>query len=267
MQSLDQQQSWLWVVQHRLPLFLRSDLYSEYKLCKLLTTAPPELRVQAFQFSKHAATKTNTLSSAKQPHTSTHVPKQPERTSLPQEDLDTIALPSLPVSPPSLGQRISRRSSLTALPQGSNMQVHTHRHHQAAGWQNLGSNTPIAASKSDIELGTRAKTVAPRSHKFCHKRSSSMELPNTVVTYQEATLPAEDKELPSHPIPEILGTKSGMGALWRFLRGTAGEKNWLFWLDAERVKYYHKPTDQQRSVIQTKMESRLAGHCVPDIWY
>ena len=25
-----------------------------------------------------------------------------------------------------------------------------------------------------------------------------------------------------------------------------GERNWLFWLDAERVKYYTKPIDQQR---------------------
>ena len=140
--------------------------------------------------------------------------------------------------------------------------MRTHLHHDAGGWQNPGSNTPVAASKSDIELhsGARAKTGG---RKFCHKRSSSVELPSTAVTYLEAQLPAEDKGLPSRMIPEILGTKSGMGAFWRFLRGTAGERNWLFWLDAERVKYYHKPIDQQRSVVHTVMGAWSADQCPP----
>lgn len=37
LQPLDKQQCWQWVLDHRLPLFLRSDLFSEYKLCKRLT--------------------------------------------------------------------------------------------------------------------------------------------------------------------------------------------------------------------------------------
>ena len=44
---------------------------------------------------------------------------------------------------------------------------------------------------------------------------------------------------------QLLSTKSGMRALLQFLKGKAGEKNWLFWLDAERVKYY-KGSEQQR---------------------
>lgn len=44
----------------------------------------------------------------------------------------------------------------------------------------------------------------------------------------------------------VVGTKSGMNALWKFLKGTMGERNWLFWLDAEHVKYHTKPIDQQR---------------------
>ena len=40
-QSLDREQSHRWVVEHRLPLFLHSDLYSEYNLCRLLTSARP----------------------------------------------------------------------------------------------------------------------------------------------------------------------------------------------------------------------------------
>jgi hypothetical protein len=45
---------------------------------------------------------------------------------------------------------------------------------------------------------------------------------------------------------DFIGTKSGMSALWKFLWGTMGERNWLFWVDAERVKYYTKPVNRQR---------------------
>ena len=39
---------------------------------------------------------------------------------------------------------------------------------------------------------------------------------------------------------EVFSSKSGMSAFWKFLKGTAGERNWLFWLDAERVKYFER---------------------------
>lgn len=45
---------------------------------------------------------------------------------------------------------------------------------------------------------------------------------------------------------QYLSTKSGMNALWKFLKGKAGEKNLLFWLDAERIKYYNNDADRQR---------------------
>lgn len=45
---------------------------------------------------------------------------------------------------------------------------------------------------------------------------------------------------------EFLSTKCGMNALWKFLKGKAGEKNLLFWLDAERIKYYAKDIEQLR---------------------
>ena len=34
----------------------------------------------------------------------------------------------------------------------------------------------------------------------------------------------------------LLCSKSGMGLFRRFLEGKSGEKNWLFWLDAEQTK-------------------------------
>lgn len=39
LQTLDKLQGWLWVAEHRLPLFLKSDLLFEYKLCKFLTSS------------------------------------------------------------------------------------------------------------------------------------------------------------------------------------------------------------------------------------
>ncbi len=52
----------------------------------------------------------------------------------------------------------------------------------------------------------------------------------------DAGIALEDTTSPD--LVNILGTKSGMTAFWQFLKGKAGEANWLFWLDAERVKYY-----------------------------
>lgn len=227
MQSLDQQQSKLWVTQHRLPLFLRSDLYSEYKLCKLLTT--PKSKTEVFPVTK-------------QPHT--HAPPPKGHPSL-QEEL-AVTLPTIPLSPPSQGHCIPRRNSLSALSNSGSAQACTTNQ---TGRQHS-SNTPIAVSRSDIELGDRTKSVPPSdSHKSSLKRSLSVELSSKVLTFLEAPSPAEGERLPLHLVSEVLGTKSGMSAFWKFLRGKAGERNWLFWLDAERVKYYQKPIDQQRSVF------------------
>ena len=207
------------MIQHRLPLFLRSDLYSEYKLCKLLTT--PKSR----------------------PHT--HPPPPKEHSSLRGELTDT--LPSLPLSPPSQGQCIPRRNSLSALSYGDSTQACTINHHQTGRQQS--SDTPIAVSRSDIELGDRTKSATPSGRQRSSlKRSLSVELSSKVLTFLETPSPAEGERLPSHLVSKALGTKSGMSSFWKFLRGKAGERNWLFWLDAERVKYYQKPIDQQRSV-------------------
>ena len=52
---------------------------------------------------------------------------------------------------------------------------------------------------------------------------------------------------------KLIGSKSGMSSFWKFLRGKAGEKNWLFWLDAERVSYHSNPLDQQRFVLLNEL--------------
>ena len=231
MQSLDQQQSKLWVIQHRLPLFLRSDLYSEYKLCKLLITPKSEVFPVTTSTITHAP-----------------LPPPPKGHSSLQEEL-AVTLPSLPLSPPSQGNCIPRRNSLSALSHSGSAQACTTNHHQTGRQQSSASSTPITVSRSDIELGDRTKSVTPGdSHKSSLKRSLSVELSSKVLTFLEAPSSAEGERLPLHLISKVLGTKSGMNAFWKFLRGKAGERNWLFWLDAERVKYYQKPINQQRSV-------------------
>ena len=206
LQSLDTQQTWSWVVQHRLPLFLRSDLYSEYKLCTLLT---------------HPTTKATSSGECLPKQTKT-LGKSPSNTKSKTERMQQdVTLPLLPVSPPG----ISRENSLTALPQQTN------------------STAKITSSKSNIELSSSSKTK-PSGHRTRHKRSSSFDLCSTISVLLE-----EEQNPPCKLEPEdyrYLGTKSGMSALWRFLRGKAGERNWLFWLDAERAKYFSKPIEQQR---------------------
>ena len=44
----------------------------------------------------------------------------------------------------------------------------------------------------------------------------------------------------------LLDSKVSMGQFRRFLRGTAGEKYWFFWLDVERARYLSKPIEQLR---------------------
>ena len=46
----------------------------------------------------------------------------------------------------------------------------------------------------------------------------------------------------------MLDSKVSMGQFRRFLRGTAGEKYWFFWLDVERARYLSKPIEQLRYV-------------------
>ena len=117
----------------------------------------------------------------------------------------------------------------------------------------------IMGSKSDAELETnlpyRRKvtwheslfttpevTGVPRSRPrsnsyFCEGRDSLRHVPS-VSTPAFSKVTWKD---------HILSTKSGMNSLWKFLKGKAGEKNLLFWLDAERIRYCNSEAEQQRS--------------------
>ena len=60
--------------------------------------------------------------------------------------------------------------------------------------------------------------------------------------------------------PNVLSSKRGMGLFWRFLQGTAGEKNWLFWLDSERIKYCSSQQEKMRLDVRFSTITRFSLH-------
>lgn len=91
------------------------------------------------------------------------------------------------------------------------------------------------------EILTRSVGSPQRRRQLCASSSSDSMLSESADTALECSVYRGMNVEDAH----YLSTKSGMTALWKFLKGKAGEKNWLFWLDAERVKYY-KGINQQR---------------------
>ncbi len=92
----------------------------------------------------------------------------------------------------------------------------------------------LSASTSDNVLLTKRQSL------LGGQRSQSMDLTPALLDPQTTRLSKDEAK--------TISSKSGMKNFWKFLRGKAGEKNWLFWLDAERVSYHTNPIDQQRYV-------------------
>ena len=131
---------------------------------------------------------------------------------------------------------------------------------------NLLSTKPhasVSASKSDIVLDSKKRRASSTnvSQKETHHHQKVEKLSEEVscIVLEDISLdqPQTRNDRPSsNSFPKmsaenmaaVVGTKSGMNALWKFLKGTMGERNWLFWLDAEHIKYHTKPIDQQRYV-------------------
>ena len=226
LQSVDKQQSWEWVTQHRLPLFLRSDLYSEYKLCKLLTV---------HNLERNTYVNSDTLK--------------------PQKSLSATRLPSNKKS--QHVELLSKGSSSAVClpllsPRGEDSPL------ASTPPSSTALSSHVSISKSDIELGSKGQQsgslVSFSQQKL--RVNPSVDVPCIVLDDGSPEQTGRSsRSIVKGPVRmtaedfEFIGTKSGMSALWKFLRGTMGERNWLFWLDAERVKYHTKPIDQQRCII------------------
>lgn len=200
-------QSWQWVVQHRLPLFFRSDLYSEYKISKLLAST---------EDAGLLAWKT-----------------QGKETSIvTYHDLE--------------GSAEGQRSSDTKMKQDSfNLpEINKANRSWSSAELDVSKSLKIVSSKSDAELDTKPSDKLERRVRW--HRSLSVE-PGALPTYL-SSFTQKFSDTTSVQTENFLSTKSGMNALWKFLQGKAGEKNLLFWLDAERIKYYNNTADQQRYI-------------------
>ena len=240
------------MTEHRLPLFLRSDLYSEYKLCKLLTEHFTDHSISdggggggsttAESASGEALKSHKTNSSTRLPTNTKDIGKKPHPLSKSSSSIATVCLPLLP------GQNTDEPCT------GSN----------SPSIGGSGCHNNITTSKSDIELGSKGGEghTTPLQHQVITQRQLQRQVNVSTdvscITLEEGVLEQQQQEragkrasVKSSPRMTdedlaFLSTKSGMNALWKFLRGTMGERNWLFWLDAEHVKYYTKPIDQRR---------------------
>lgn len=135
LQNLDREHSYQWILQHRLPLFLHSDLYSEYNLCKLLTTP----------YLSSATSASSSIFPCSNASYQTAVPHHPREKLSPTCSLDNrlftinrggIMTPALPSLKESYG--IPRQCSLTVLPPQDSSRRGGVEHSKA-----------ISASKSD----------------------------------------------------------------------------------------------------------------------
>ena len=238
LQSVDKQQSWQWVTQHRLPLFLKSDLFSEYKLCKLLTTPASDHSDGIGRINVADDINTSSVKPQKS-KSATKLPtnKKPHPLSKSSSSSSAMFLPS-----------VNAKES-TYASGGSSPSMVGHRH--------------IITSKLDVEVGSKGHTISVTTsswqaelQKLQTQVNISADVPCIVLGEDSVDIPGRKCDRPTGKGSAkmtardltYLGTKSGMNALWKFLKGTMGERNWLFWLDAEHVKYSSKHIDQQRYV-------------------
>ena len=229
------------MTQHRLSLFLKSDLFSEYKLCKLLTTPVPDYGDGSNRISVADGIESSTV----KPQKSKSATKLPTSNKKPHQ-LNKSGLSSSAVFLPSVNSK-----EIASTSDGSSPSLMGHH---------------VSTSKSDIELGNKGRTISVTASSRSQKQADlqklqtqvniSPDIPCVVLEEDSIDLQGRKGRRPTGKGSAkmtagdlaYLGTKSGMNALWKFLKGTMGERNWLFWLDAEHVKYSSKHIDQQRYV-------------------
>ena len=205
---MDKKQSCQWISEHRLPLFLRSDLYSEYKISKLLTRPLPLTKSGTSYSLASTDSSIRPQSSAASLGSKTADQKQD----------DTESFPEL-VNSCASGDGARSRGTVGVVASRSHIELEL-RPKKTVKWHR--------SLSVDLEDATLSGSVRDR-------RGSSGSHASTVID-----------QLMNARAMQYLSSKCGMSALWKFLQGTAGERNWLFWLDAERVKYYNREMDQQR---------------------
>ena len=233
LQSFEKNQSWEWVIKNRLPLFIRSDLYSEYKICKRLTSS-------FFSTCKSPSSLLNSKGSSPQ----LQQKMLEEGTDDGDDDDDDLNLPEIT----NLQESVAGNLSTINIPETSSINLQGSIADDSTIDLASMKHSAIGVSKSNAELESRV-IHKPRQRVTWH-RSVSVS-PNRLTSHRPIEKSPDFKSdskkvMITAEDVQFLSTKSGMSALWKFLKGKAGERNWLFWLDAERVKYFSKSIEQQR---------------------
>ena len=202
------------MIEHRLPLFLRSDLYSEYKISKLLTTPALDMPINAWR---------NVITPSQASH---QLQSIASRKSVEVNDMESqmktsgLSLPDIGIS----GNECSIKDTTSTI--------------------DLNKHSPvIAASKSDVILESKSSR---KRVKWQRSLSVEQELLSPTSPLVQSLTSGDSGKIIGVKSCQYLATKSGMSAFWKFLKGKAGERNLLFWLDAERITYYKNSLDQQR---------------------
>ena len=199
-----------------MPLFLRSDIYSEYKICK---------RLASYTADEAAENDSMGWKFVNPPHSgiSTGLPLKIQEI----EEYDDQDLRQSQILPDIASK-------------GSDIDLSSQ--HCSQG---------LFSSQSDMQLNARMQERSGRRFKW--RRSSSVEPETLTGSVQRRKLGLLSRLTDSSlsesldtgmdikanlQFVQLLSTKSGMTEFWKFLKGKAGENNWLFWLDAERIKYY-----------------------------
>ena len=170
-QALSPNQCLQWIIQHRLPLFLKSDLYFEYKLCNILITSASSF-LACYLARKGTPSHRDTPSSARR-----------------------------------LRSAFRRRAS----------------------------SRPISSTK---RRSVSVTVMSPETHANVSGRGLKRSYSANYTS---------DRTEPSNLVLALI-SKSGMGSFRNFLRGTPGERNMLYWLDAEKVSNCHNDQEVQRLV-------------------
>eukprot|EP00731_Ephydatia_muelleri_P031590 Em0023g97a len=243
-QTLDKLQGWLWVAEHRLPLFLKSDLLFEYKLCKFLTSSmaaktTPLARgsLPSLPHSAQAIPRRHSLTSLLQnaSHEHSTIPSSPpHHSTIPSSPPHHSTIPSSPPHHSTIPSSPPHHSTIPSSPPYHSTIPSSPPHH---------STIPTSHSSSTL-VGAKTFRDSSRTH---HRWSVS-------VQPAAAGLPPLASDQLCMDDFHVFDSKVGMSVFRRFLEGKAGEKSWLFWLDAERVKHATKSTERQR--VLRELEER-----------
>ena len=228
-----------WVIEQRLPLFLTSDLYSEYKLCKLLTSSARPFIHKLLKNSQLRQRKAS-MSVSQRGQGQRFISEENEQGKGEERQDSSVASRTT-----SAGRMVG-----FALPHMSAQNTKNFSLERQAvrppqtpvteealvskfDWPSTFKRSRVSSAKS---MSSHAGDIGVLRPPF--RRSHSVSLSTRPST--SSSIHSTNTEL------AMLFSKSGMGLFRKFLQNKPGERNLLFWLDVEQVKYLDSPGEMQK---------------------